>query len=217
MRSTTRLWVALWLARAGRPPLTTLKTTGCRVWERKRPSVITQIVCSTISQPWGADLAPGQWQGSSYNIETKVKSENYAATCRVKFDAGPGDLSIIGGAFFQKIGGYKYRQVATPGLGGGTNVGLLDMDGDGWGWRAGLAYEVPEIALRASLVYNSAVDMDLDGTIDLTNVPVVPGYGGLVTPVYGNVSMPDSIELKLQSGIAPDWLAFGSVKWTDWS
>ena len=28
------------------------------------------------SQPWGADLAPGQWQGSSYNIETKVKSEN---------------------------------------------------------------------------------------------------------------------------------------------
>ncbi|MGG2475354.1 transporter, partial [Rhizobium sp. BR5] len=35
--------------------------------------------------------------------------------------------------------------------------------------------------------------------------------------VYGSVSMPDSIELKVQSGIAPDWLAFGSVKWTDWS
>ena len=25
------------------------------------------------------------------------------------------------------------------------------------------------------------------------------------------------MELKFQSGIAPDWLALGSVKWTDWS
>ena len=29
--------------------------------------------------------------------------------------------------------------------------------------------------------------------------------------------MPQSLELKAQSGIAPGWLAFGSVKWTDWS
>ena len=33
----------------------------------------------------------------------------------------------------------------------------------------------------------------------------------------GFASMPDSLELKVQSGIAPGWLAFGSVKWTDWS
>lgn len=100
--------------------------------------------------------------------------------------------------------------------------GTLDMGGNGWGWRAGLAYEIPEIAFRASLVYNSAVDHDLSGTVDLTSVPPLPGsplagIGGLVIPVYGSVSMPDSVELKVQSGIAPDWLAFGSVKWTDWS
>ena len=29
--------------------------------------------------------------------------------------------------------------------------------------------------------------------------------------------MPQSVELKAQSGIAPGWLAFGSVKWTNWS
>lgn len=29
--------------------------------------------------------------------------------------------------------------------------------------------------------------------------------------------MPQSIELKAQSGVAPGWLAFGSVKWTDYS
>ncbi|UXS01530.1 OmpP1/FadL family transporter [Agrobacterium tumefaciens] len=180
------------------------------------------------SQPWGAHLKPGIWQGSSYNIETKVKSHNYATTCRVKFDLGKGDFSIIGGGFYQELSGYKYRQVVSPdvlrGFGlPGTGVGKLEMEGDGWGWRAGVAYEIPEIAFRTSLVYNSAVDHDLSGTVDLVNVPgaVLPAeiraLGGRVVPVYGSVSMPDSLELKVQSGIAPDWLAFGSVKWTDWS
>lgn len=171
------------------------------------------------SEPFGADLAPGQWQGASYNMETKVKSHNYATTCRVKFDVGRGDLSVIGGGFFQEISGYKYRQVYTPGVAGTTNVGYLDMSGNGWGWRLGLAYEIPEIAFRASVVYNSAVDHDLKGIVDLTNLSsaINPTYGGKIIPVYGSVSMPDSLEFKIQSGIAPGWLAFASVKWTDWS
>ncbi|MDS7597203.1 OmpP1/FadL family transporter [Agrobacterium tumefaciens] len=178
------------------------------------------------SQPWGADLNPGIWQGSSYNIETKVKSHNYATTCRVKFDLGKGDFSIIGGGFYQEINGYKYRQVLSPSFmtanGIPTSiydgVGKLEMEGDGWGWRAGLAYEIPEIAFRTSLVYNSAVDVDLTGNVDLTHLPLgLNAISGRITPVYGAVSMPDSIEWKVQSGIAPGWLAFGSVKWTDWS
>ena len=35
--------------------------------------------------------------------------------------------------------------------------------------------------------------------------------------VDGDVATPQSVEFKFQTGIAPDWLAFGSVKWTDWS
>jgi long-chain fatty acid transport protein len=90
------------------------------------------------------------------------------------------------------------------------------------GWRAGIAYEIEEYAFRASLVYNSKVKYDdLTGTVDLTEVPKAANpanpYLGVVTPVYGSAEAPDSVELKLQSGIAPDWLAFGSVKWTNWS
>jgi long-chain fatty acid transport protein len=73
--------------------------------------------------------------------------------------------------------------------------------------------------LRASLVYNSAVKLDnLDGTLDLTEVPL-PGNPllGKVTNVSGSSQVPDSLELKLQSGIAPGWLAFGSIKWMNWS
>ncbi|MBB4187987.1 long-chain fatty acid transport protein [Sinorhizobium terangae] len=175
------------------------------------------------SQPWGAHTNPGQnWAGANNNIETKVESDNYAATCSYKWDMGPGIVRVIGGAFYQEVGGFKERLVqdfsgVPPILTGGlSGVGRLDLDGDGWGWRTGVAYEIPEYAMRASLVYNSAVDLDnLAGTIDLRDVrgPAPVNFYG----VSGSASMPDSLELKVQSGIAPGWLAFGSVKWTDWS
>ena len=101
-----------------------------------------------------------------------------------------------------------------------TGMGRLKLEGEGWGWRAGIAYEIEEYALRASLVYNSAVKLDdITGTMDLRQVPgaVLPGIAGINTPVFGSADMPDSLEFKFQTGIAPDWLTFGSVKWTDWS
>ncbi len=166
------------------------------------------------SQPWGAHTKPGaNWAGANENIETKVKSDNYALTCSYKFDVGQGQLRLIGGGFYQELSGFKERQVLPP-LFGTTGVGRLDLKGDGWGWRAGVAYEIPEYALRASLVYNSAVKLnEITGRLDLSQVFGVANS----VDVYGAQDMPDSLEFKFQSGIAPDWLALGSVKWTDWS
>ncbi|WP_421361192.1 OmpP1/FadL family transporter [Agrobacterium rosae] len=167
------------------------------------------------SQPWGAHTKPGaNWAGRNENIETKVESDNYALTCSYKFDVGKGQLRFIGGGFYQELSGFKERQVTDPLL-GGSGVGRLDLKGDGWGWRAGAAYEIPEYALRASLVYNSAVKLDdITGTLNLSQVAAL---GGPVVGVHGSQDMPDSLEFKFQTGIAPGWLALGSVKWTDWS
>ncbi len=181
------------------------------------------------SQPWGAHTKPGQnWAGANNNIETKVESDNYAATCSYKWEMGPGYFRVIGGGFYQEVNGFKERLVQDytgTGLDGVfSGVGRLELEGSGWGWRTGVAYEIPEYALRASLVYNSAVDYDdLSGFIDLRQLGfVIPPPGpGLITgtkyDVNGAASLPDSLELKVQTGIAPGWLAFGSVKWTDWS
>lgn len=168
------------------------------------------------SEPWGAHKNPGRnWAGANEDIETKVESRNYALTCSYRFDVGPGQLRLIGGGFYQEVYGFQERLVqgppyTTPGT---TGIGRLDLEGDGWGWRAGLAYEIPEYAFRASLVYNSEVKLkDITGTLDISQVVGAPAFD-----VYGSQNMPDVLELKVQSGIAPDWLAFGSVKWTDWS
>ncbi|MGR6430974.1 OmpP1/FadL family transporter [Rhizobium sp. PAMB 3174] len=159
------------------------------------------------SEPWGVHSAPGtEWAGAVDITEIKIYSHNYAGTCSYKFDVGPGQLRLIGGGFYQEVGGFKEAFISA----GYPVVGRLDLKGDGWGWRTGVAYEIPEYAMRASLVYNSAVKLD-----DITGTLALPGIA--TYDVQGSTSMPDSLELKLQSGIAPDWLAFGSVKWTDWS
>jgi long-chain fatty acid transport protein len=179
------------------------------------------------SEPFGAHSNPGSnWAGANYDVETKLRTHNYGLTCSYKFDAGPGDLRLIGGGFYQEVVGFKEQLVLPAGtpLGGGIvnptdRMGTLDVDDQGWGWRAGVAYEIPEYAFRTSLVYNSRVKYNnIDGTVDLTSVPAGLGFPyGRVTPVSGSATAPDSLELKLQTGIAPDWLAFGSVKWTNWS
>ncbi|NLR95892.1 transporter [Rhizobium sp. P38BS-XIX] len=174
------------------------------------------------SQPFGGHLNEGlNWAGANNEIETKVRTNNYAATCSYKFDAGPGQLRVIGGGFYQEVSGFKSRLVSAipaPLSSVYDGVGSLDVDGHGWGWRAGLAYEIPEYAFRTSLVYNSRVKYDnLKGSVDLTELPPIRAFFGKETSVFGSADAPDSLEWKVQSGIAPDWLAFGSVKWTNWS
>lgn len=165
------------------------------------------------SQPWGVHSKPGaNWVGANSEIETRVNSDNYAGTCSFKMDAGKGQFRLLGGVFYQELDGFKERLVAPDFAVPGNGVGRLDLKADGVGWRIGAAYEIQEIALRASLVYNAAVKLD-----DITGILNLSQVNGQVIPVFGSATMPQSLEFKLQSGIAPDWLAFGSVKWVDWS
>ncbi|WP_339759926.1 OmpP1/FadL family transporter [uncultured Hoeflea sp.] len=171
------------------------------------------------SQPYGAHSNPGRnWAGANSNTETDIGSDGYAATCSVKFQAGKGQLRVIGGVSHLEVSGFKERLTAVIPPANGTGIGRVVLEDSGIGWRAGLAYEIPEIAFRASAVYYSEVQLDsITGVLDLTQNPFAPGLGGAVTPIFGSATMPQAFEIKVQSGIAPGWLAFGSVKWVDWS
>ena len=177
------------------------------------------------TQPWGAHSMPGRdWAGANDNIETRLDSNGYSGTCSYKFNINDkGQLRLIGGLFYQELDGFKDRLIAPMPANpfGWDGIGRLKLHADGWGWRGGLAYEIPEYAFRASLVYNSAVKLDdISGTLDLTGLPVGLGgnpLAGGYWDINGSAKLPQSVELQLQTGVSPGWLAFGSLKWTDWS
>ena len=102
-------------------------------------------------------------------------------------------------------------------------VGVFRLSDDTVSWRAGASYEIPNIGFRASLVYSARYDYDgLSGTVDTTGFAVGstgPSNGRFlgVFPVTASTEVPQALDLKLQTGIAPGWLVFGSVRWQQWS
>ncbi|PKP73657.1 MAG: hypothetical protein CVT84_12470, partial [Alphaproteobacteria bacterium HGW-Alphaproteobacteria-6] len=79
------------------------------------------------------------------------------------------------------------------------------------GFVVGVAYEKPEIALRVSLTYQSAVDQKV-GVAEAFSPPVLPPA---VTRT--EVELPQVVQFDFQTGIAPKTLLFGMVRWSDWS
>ena len=84
------------------------------------------------------------------------------------------------------------------------------------GWIAGLAYQIPEIALKASLTYRSEVKHELQATETVaygaTNLASLPGF----TPGKTSVTTPQSVNLDFQTGVMADTVAFANVRWVNW-
>lgn len=73
-----------------------------------------------------------------------------------------------------------------------------------------MAYERPDIALRVSLTYSSAISYDVD------TVETSLALGGPNRSTT-EVDTPQSINLEFQTGIAPDTLLFGGLRWIDYT
>ncbi|MCT7375319.1 outer membrane protein transport protein [Chelativorans salis] len=166
----------------------------------------------TFTQPFGASTSYAAPFGVSGKLSEDLTLNEFGATCAAFFEAGPGRLAILGGGFYETLD-YDLEAL-PPGLGGAPlSIGLGGKD---YGWRAGVAYEIPDIALRAQILYRSGTSYGATGSATSPAFPLL-GAPGSTLPATGTGELPQSVELKVQSGIAPGWLAFGSVKWMDWS
>ncbi|MCL6707935.1 outer membrane protein transport protein [Pseudomonas sp. R2.Fl] len=161
-----------------------------------------------------ADIAAGGIFGipgtSNAVISAEFDTHELGGTCAANFTAGRGQLYVIGGVFSQS---FDYTEV--------KDFGTLNLQDDSaFGYRMGLAYEIKEYALRAELMYRSKVEHEAEGEFTNASPLLAGGFGipiGAELEADGSGTLPQSLELNLQSGIAPGWLAYGTVKWTDWS
>ncbi|MBC9245844.1 outer membrane protein transport protein [Paracoccus sp. 11-3] len=172
-----------------------------------------------MEQPFGMDvLYPGDGSNMLGGTKAEVNSTTFTALARYKFD---NNFSIHGGLRGSQadaevtLNGLAYVNRAVP----PTHPAFSGLQGYnakfdsawGLGYVIGAAYEVPDIAARVSLTYNSSIEHDFD-TVE-TN-PLFPGYS---RKSETTVKTPQSLTLEGQSGIAPDTLAFGSIRWVKWS
>lgn len=158
----------------------------------------------------------GEGPGGTGTFQSELLAYEYGATCGYKFDLSKGRFWIVGGGFVETIDINKVANIGPPfGL---ANPVVLNLEGQDVGFRIGAAYEIPEIALRTELMYRSGTSYGAKGTFAMpTGFPgLIPGTPNPV-PSTGAGEMPQSVEFNVQSGVAPGWLAFASVKWTDWS
>lgn len=93
----------------------------------------------------------------------------------------------------------------------------------------GMAYEKPEIALRASLTYRAPAKYQVSGVENLQvvlptfaggdGVTPMPAAEGLPLPGKTEVKMPQSVNLDFQTGLSEQYQLLGMVnaRWVDWS
>lgn len=127
-------------------------------------------------QPWGIHTDVGVDTVRMYTaIEQKISSHDYGVNCSYRFAAGEKSyFRILGGVSYQELKGEQTRMI--PGIDPRNNptnfpfpgpfrIASLDVEDEAVGWRLGAAYEIPEYAMRATLVYQSKVKYNLEGRL----------------------------------------------------
>lgn len=146
-----------------------------------------------LDQPIGASVNYAD-PAYAYGGSTAEISSN-AITALLKYNL-PNNFSVYGGARHQRAEGEVDLFI------GYTMQTDVAQD---WGWVAGVAWEMPEIAARVALTYNSAITHSFNAT-EL----------GAISTTF-DTTVPQSVNLEFQTGIAADTLLFGSIRWVDWT
>ncbi len=152
-----------------------------------------------IDRPYGAKTEYPTGTGYiAQGTTANLSSVSYTGLLKYRF---PSNVSLFGGLRYQTLA----ADADIPFLGNYRVVGERDS---AFGYVLGAAWEKPEIAARISLTYNSKIDYEL--ATRETN-PL-----GTVESVT-ETSTPQSLNLEFQTGVAPNVLVFGGIRWVEWS
>ena len=180
---------------------------------------ITKQVTAGVTQAVDAGLAAvnstvgGSGGGTEVSVDTQSLSfvMGFQPNENWNFYAGPVYQTIKGDL---KLRGQAYS------LYNGYDANIPEA-GD-WGWLAGLAYQIPKIALKASLTYRSEVDYDINVRESIPALGALALLGqnpATIANAQGKtaITTPQSVNFDFQTGIMADTVAFANVRWVEWS
>lgn len=131
--------------------------------------------------------------------------------------------NIYGGAVYQTIKGNVALRGQAYSLFNGYDASI--PEDSAMGWLAGVSYQIPEIALKASLTYRSEIDHDVNVRETLPTLgalallPNGEAAAGAIATSEGKttITTPQSVNLDFQTGIMANTVAFANLRWVEWS
>lgn len=177
-------------------------------------------------QPFGADAsysvadtgsAVAGGQGLFHNGTSATAVEVDTQNLSFIFGFQPNkNFNFYAGPVYQTVKGNV--QLRGLGYGGSGTFGSYNADiketGD-LGWLAGAAYQIPDIALKASVTYRSEIDHSTQMN-ETFNAPSLFAGLNAVPSKETTITTPQSVNLDLQSGIMADTVAFANIRWVNW-
>lgn len=159
-----------------------------------------------LDQPVGANLSYSD-AGASYPLSgSSARIDGTAITAMLRYKL-PENFSVYGGLRVEQVKGRASLNILVPGPAFVPYTLSTSTETD-MGYLLGVAWEKPEIAARIALTYNSEIKHDFDAIESVA--------GGAAVSTNFATTVPESINLEFQTGIAADTLLFGSVRWVHW-
>lgn len=165
-------------------------------------------------QPYGAeaeyDAASQVFGNGAQGTSVDVKTESLTALIGYQPNE---NWNFYAGPVWQTVeANIKLRGAA---YGGNAKLGTYNIEmerEEAYGWLAGVAYSIPEIALKAAITYRSEIEHNTKSNETLLPYPSLSALTSSV-----DATTPQSVNLDFQTGIAKDTLAFANVRWVHWS
>lgn len=156
---------------------------------------------------YGSETAP---------ISTTYESKSFTVACGYDFVLETGKIKIFGGPKIQEVKGAFDEDLSTVAVGTADNLDVSLDGGTEFGYILGASYEIPEYALRASILYHNQIDYDASGQLTAV-LPAALGGNSFTTDATTKTFTPQTVELGFQSGIAENTLAFLKLRWSEYS
>ena len=186
--------------------------TGDTTGDYQLPGISLKLAASeklslalVAEQTYGADIRYADSSRLLGGTLVDVRANALLGLARWRFNER---FSIHGGWRTQSAQAHVRLQGLAYGPVNGYDVRLHNDTAHGT--VAGLAYEIPEAALRIAASFHSAIEHRLETR---ESAPLAPLNGSSTT----TVRTPQAVNLDFQTGIANDTLLFGQLRWAKWS